>query len=99
MRLYGRGEKDYGVIYAEARMHHRKHKSKEAVLVFFDPNDPAQHKSKGHVDTEVDYAFLCATWFCARQTFDESRLVAAHDEVHFIENIEDAFEIDLLALA
>ena len=109
MRLYGRGSDDYDVVYAEARMHRGEGKknrgAKEVQLVFFDPNDPNQprrgsssRKEGGKIDeAEIDIAHLCATWWCARQTLDESRLVEAHAEVAFIENIEKAFEVDLLA--
>lgn len=47
----------------------------------------------------LDEAIVCATWFCARQTWDESRVVEAHKEVRLIEEIERAFEIDLLGAA
>jgi hypothetical protein len=115
MRLYGRGEKDYGKLYAEARMQRsdsRKNRgAKEIQLFFYDPNHPVQPAANAAsrpddtdqqqqpplVDPNIDYGFLCASWWCARQTFDESRVVEAHAEVELIENIEKAFEVDLLA--
>ena len=103
MRLYGRGEKDYGKVYAEARtqrMDHRKHRTpKDTQIYFFDPNrDPYYPDTAGEAsELDIDFAFLCASWWCARQTFDESRVVEAHAEVELIENIEKAFEVDLLA--
>lgn len=103
MRLYGRGEKDYGKLYAEARMQRADAKknrgAKETQLFFYDPNHPDQptNQSDQSEASKIDFAFLCASWWCARQTFDESRLVEAHAEVELIETIEKAFEVDLLA--
>lgn len=110
MRLYGRGEKDYGNLYAEARMQktdgkkNRGRGGKEVQIFFYDPSHPdqprrMQQQQEGSNETtgDLDFAFMCASWWCARQTFDESRLVEAHAEVELIENIEKAFEVDLLA--
>lgn len=111
MRLYGRGEKDYGKLYAEARMQRSDSKkqrgAKEVQIFFYDPNHPDQptRRTSDKVDgklandgeVNLDFAFMCATWWCARQTFDESKLVEAHAEVELIENIEKVFEVDLLA--
>jgi hypothetical protein len=111
MRLYGRGKEDYGNLYAEARMQKADSKKsrggkgggKEVQIFFYDPShpdQPRQMKKEQEGDRDgsgLDFAFMCASWWCARQTFDESKLVEAHAEVELIENIEKAFEVDLLA--
>lgn len=140
MRLYGRGESDFGKVYAEARMQrrhghgkkasggsggggtggglhnagnqqsydhvpHRRHghghrqtATKDTQLFFYNPsNIHEQPRTFRGEDPHMDYAYLCATWWCARQTFDESVVVAAHAETELIESIERGpFEIDLL---
>lgn len=95
MRLFGRGESDYGHAYAEARIttlpvSKKRRSSKEATLFFF---GGGENEDKD----DMDAAYLCATWWCARQTYDEGQVAAAHAEIEMIENIEKAFEVDLLA--
>lgn len=101
MRLFGRSEDDHGYVYAEARLSNvsptkkNRRTTKETALCFYDPT----RESEKSLDSpfQMDIGYLCATWFCARQTYDEGQFAAAHAEVEMIENIEKTFEVDLLA--
>lgn len=100
MRLFGRSEEDHGHVYAEARLSNvaptkkNRRTTKEAALCFY---DPTKETDKTDSPLQMDIGYLCCTWFCARQTYDEGQSAAAHAEVEMIENIEKAFEVDLLA--
>ncbi|PWN34507.1 uncharacterized protein FA14DRAFT_171288 [Meira miltonrushii] len=100
MRLFGRSEEDHGHVYAEARLANvaptkkNRRTTKEAALCFY---DPTKETDKSDSPLQMDIGYLCCTWFCARQTYDEGQFAAAHAEVEMIENIEKAFEVDLLA--
>jgi hypothetical protein len=107
MRMLGRGEKDYGHVYVEARStvatgggggHGRRRATmvKETTLIFL-PGIEAGGNTKSEKTRFIENGFACATWWCARQTYDEGQMAAAHAEVEMIENIEKAFEVDLLA--
>ncbi|MCO5549755.1 hypothetical protein L7F22_003228 [Adiantum nelumboides] len=101
MRLFGRSEEDHGHVYAEARLANvspskkNRRTTKEAALCFYDPTKETDKQTDSPL--QMDIAYLCCTWFCARQTYDEGQFAAAHAEVEMIENIEKAFEVDLLA--
>lgn len=106
MRLYGGNKNDQGKVYGEARTQSRPYSSpdsvvltkKETQIFFYNPLETRSHPAfNSSVDQDMDYGYLCATWWCARQIFDEASLAAAHAEAELIENIErGTFEMDLL---